>query len=178
MFLPFTDSFLLIAGLFVIKAVGKALISGADTSLLYDTLLDLGREKEYKHIVNRSKIGMMICTALCIAAGGRIAEWNIGLTMILPFPLMCIGAIAAFCMDEPQSTKKAKQLQEKNYLRHTFLTIKHLFSHKRILIGICIFILQDALAVNMKRFYTPIFENLGYTFLLMGGVTSILYLIK
>lgn len=52
LFLPFTQNYTLMILIFAVKATGKALVSGADTSLLYDTLVDLNKTNEYKRIIS------------------------------------------------------------------------------------------------------------------------------
>lgn len=108
--IPFTDSYLIFIAIFSIKAIGKALTSGADNSLLYDLLADYDSTSLYKKILNKSKSLMMLVTAICIFIGGFLAEINIELTLILPFPLMIIGAISVILMDEPETSRKAKEI--------------------------------------------------------------------
>lgn len=177
-FLPFVNGIIPITIIFVIKAIGKAFISWADTSLLYDSLLDLGRQKEYKSILNKSKVGLLMVSAICILLWWWIAEFNIDLTVMLPFPLMLIWAIATFCMKEPQTTEKAKKMQEASYLKHTLKTIQHLLTSKSIILWVAIFLLQDAISINMKWFYTPIFEKLHFWLALMWSVTALFYIFK
>ena len=178
LFLPLTNSYGLFIFIFFVKAVGKALVSGADTSLLYDTLIDLRRIDEYKIIVNKSKVGMMICSATCIGLGGLIATTNIELTLILPFPLMLVGAIAAFLMVEPDESIKAKKLQETNYLKHIGKSFVNVLRSPMLLILTVLFSISEALAVNLKWIYTPIFEALKLNLAMIGGITALLYLAK
>lgn len=178
LFLPLTNSYWLFILIFFVKAVGKALVSGADTSLLYDTLVDLNLKDEYKKIISRSKVGMMLCASICIASGGWIAQSNIVLTLILPFPLMMIGALAAFLMVEPDESKNAKLLQESNYLNHIKKSGRYILNSKTLIVFTLLFSISEALAVNLKWIYTPIFEALNMNLTLIGGVTALLYLAK
>lgn len=179
LFLPITNALPLLVLIFFVKAVGKALISGADKSLLYDTLLDFDQESKFKTIVNKSNSVMLGVTAVCILLGGFIAEYSkIEYTLILPFPLMLIGAIAALSMDEPETSKKGKALQQANYLKHTWGAFKQIIRKKYLLVGVVLFSLVYGLGVNLKWFYTPIFEYFDIGLTQIGGFTFALYILK
>lgn len=177
-FLPFVNSYLAFVAIFFFKAVGKAFISGADNSLLYDSLLDIGKAEEYKKIINRSKAIMMAVTAVCIALGGVLYKLQPESVLILPFPLMLIGAIAAFMMDEPKTSKAAKLIQSSNYLTHIKDSFLHIIKSRELMLLTLVFAVADATAVNMKWYYTPIFEKLKFDVVLIGGITSSFYVIK
>jgi MFS family permease len=177
-FLPLVDSFRVITMLFFIKAIGKALISGADSSLLYDTLTDLGKSSEYKTIMNKSKSMMLIVAAGCIGLGGAIYKYNPNLTVILPFPLMLIGAAAAMLMTEPECSKRAKTLQEANYLKHSWRAFRYILGSRNLWLLTVVFSINEGLAVNMKWFYAPIMDRFGWDLTLIGGVTAGLYVLK
>ena len=178
LFLPFAESYLAFIAIFSIKSIGKALISGADNSLLYDLLSDYNSSHLYKEILNKSKSLMMLVTALCIFIGGFVAEKNIELTLILPFPLMLIGAVSVLMMDEPETSRKAKKLQQQNYLKHTAEALKSIINNPRLLRLALIWSIVIGLAVNMKWIYTPIFQALELNLAIIGGLTTILYLLK
>lgn len=171
-FLPIVNSFAIYVLLFAIKAVGKALVSGADTSLLYDSLADIGETPKYKEIVNKSKIYMHLVSALCYFLGGVIAVTNIDLTLILPFPVMMIGAVAAFLMKEPETSRKAKEIQQSNYIKHFGSAIKLLMKNKIIWISIFIFAIVDGVGVDLKWIYTPIYQSLSLDLVTIGVVTA------
>jgi MFS family permease len=178
-FLPFVNSYIFFFFLFVAKSVGKALTSGADKSLLYDTLLDHGRESDYKVILNKANSLMLGFTAFCILIGGYVAEHiNIEHTLWLPFPFMLVGALAVLLMQEPETSKKGKSLQEANYFKHTSQALRHIFRSKYLLLGVLMFSLSKGLAVNMKWFYTPIFEHFDIGLAHIGGFTFGFYILK
>ncbi|MCA9379591.1 MFS transporter [Candidatus Dojkabacteria bacterium] len=176
--IPFTDSYLLFIAIFSIKAVGKALTSGADNSLLYDLLSDYNSTELYKKILNKSKSLMMLVTAVCIFIGGFLAEINIELTLILPFPLMLIGAISVILMDEPETSRKAKEIQQQNYLKHTTEAFRSILGNRQLLILSLIWSIVMGLIVNLKWIYTPIFQALELNLAVIGGLTTGLYLLR
>lgn len=178
-FLPFFNSYWILALIFITKATGKALVSGADKSLLYDLILDNKKEDQYKIFLNKANSLMLGVSAFCILIGGFIAEYsNIEYTLYLPLPFMIIGAIATMLMDEPETSKKGKILQEVNYIKHTWQALKYIFSKKYLISGLFMFSLARGLAVNMKWFYTPIFDYFDINLAQIGGFTFGLYLLK
>lgn len=58
-------------------ALGMALLSGADSALLYDSLKSLGREREFSAIEGRSQSFRLLTFAGCNIVGGIIAEYSI-----------------------------------------------------------------------------------------------------
>ncbi|HRN85923.1 MAG TPA: MFS transporter [Candidatus Dojkabacteria bacterium] len=176
--IPFTDSYLIFIAIFSIKAIGKALTSGADNSLLYDLLADYDSTSLYKKILNKSKSLMMLVTAICIFIGGFLAEINIELTLILPFPLMIIGAISVILMDEPETSRKAKEIQQQNYLKHTSEAFRNILGNRQLLTLALIWSIVMGLIVNLKWIYTPIFQALELNLVIIGGLTTGLYLLR
>lgn len=176
--IPFTDSYLIFIAIFSIKAIGKALTSGADNSLLYDLLADYDSTSLYKKILNKSKSLMMLVTAICIFIGGFLAEINIELTLILPFPLMLIGAISVILMDEPETSRKAKEIQQQNYLKHTSEAFRNILGNRQLLTLALIWSIVMGLIVNLKWIYTPIFQALELNLVIIGGLTTGLYLLR
>ncbi len=176
--IPFTDSYLIFIAIFSIKAIGKALTSGADNSLLYDLLADYDSTSLYKKILNKSKSLMMLVTAICIFIGGFLAEINIELTLILPFPLMLIGAISVILMDEPETSRKAKEIQQQNYFNHTSEAFRNILGNRQLLTLALIWSIVMGLIVNLKWIYTPIFQALELNLVIIGGLTTGLYLLR
>lgn len=178
-FMPWVNSFWLIFLLFFFKAIGKALVSGAQQALLYDTLAELGRTSEYKYIMTKTKVLTLVFASFTFLAGGLLAQWGlIEWTMVLPFPFMLVGGIATYMSIEPAVSVNAKKLQETTYLKHAFEASKSLLRSPYLLLIALVFAVNDATQVNLKWFYTPIFEDLGFSFTLIGGTTATLYLVK
>lgn len=177
-FLPLINSFSLIIALFSIKALGKAFISGANSSLLYDLLLHFNQEENYKIERNKAHAYAMMVTAIAIVLGGIIAQTNMGYTLILPLPLMLIGAIAILFVDEPKLSKKGEDIAEISYFAH----IKESFSIIKLIKGgiflVLVFVITDSLLVNLKWMYTPILSSLKINLAMIGGITGLLYIVK
>lgn len=177
-FVVLTQSYYMILILIFIKAVGKALISGADSSLLYDTLDDLGQTDKYKYILRKSRSLTFFVACVSIFTGAWIYQFNTALPFILPLIGSVIGAFAAYQMVEPDSSKKGKAIQDKNYFIHTLNSIKYLSKHKAIFLPIAVFALVEGVAVQLKWIYSPIFAELKTAVLLTGGFVTMIYIFK
>jgi len=177
--LPFVDSYIGALVIFSTRAIGKALVSGADSSLLYDTLKDLDRVKDYKKIKTQSAALVMAVATICMFIGGWMGQ--VGLyswAIILPFPLQLFAAAMVMTMIEPESSMNAKKIQESNYLRHILAAIKIVVKNKKILLLSIAFAVLEGTAVNMKWYYPAIFEMLRFDLWLSGIIMSMLYGVK
>ena len=178
-FLPYISTFTAALVIFFFRAVGKALVSGADSALLYDTLIDLDRTSEFKKIKTKSVAWMMGVSATAIFLGGWMGQYGMyQLALTLPLFLYLISFFAILLMIEPESSKKSKEIQEVNYLKHVGKAIKIVVSHRGVLILALAFAFLEGLAVNMKWYYPAIFEHLGFGLGLIGTIMSALYLVK
>jgi MFS family permease len=84
-------------------AVGASLISGADGAILYDTLLALGREKEYQKIEGHASFMGLSGAAAAAAAGGLVATAGLRLTFFLTAAALAAAvATAAFLREPPR----------------------------------------------------------------------------
>lgn len=174
--LPFVDSYLGALIIFSTRAIGKALVSGADSSLLYDTLKDLERVKEYKKIKTQSAALVMGVATICMFIGGWMGQVGLyNLAIILPFPLQLFAAFMVMRMVEPESSRTAKQIQENNYLRHITEAVKVVLKTRTILFFAIAFAVLEGTAVNMKWYYPAIFEMLSFDLWLTGVIMSMLY---
>ncbi|MEL6438761.1 MAG: MFS transporter [Cyanobacteria bacterium J06621_8] len=107
----------------VLAGVAGSLISGANTALGYDTLLQLGREQYYQVWEGRLVAIAGISEAVCGIVGAAIAEIN----LVYPFYLQTVCLILYFCLAitliEPphQSIVKTKKIEQlKNIIVDVF----------------------------------------------------------
>lgn len=178
-FFPFVNGLEIFAILFAVKAVGKALVSGADSALLYDTLLEMGEQGQYKKIMTRAGAWTMGVASASMFLGGWMGETQqYNLAFWLPLPLQLIGAAAAIMMIEPDVSKKAKEIQSINYLSHVKGAARAILGSSAVLIPALVFAFLEGTAVNMKWYYPAIFESYGMGLLATGAVMTVLYLGK
>ncbi|MFA6518155.1 MAG: MFS transporter [Candidatus Shapirobacteria bacterium] len=113
-----------------IGAIGGALISGANTALVYDSLKELGRERYFARFSSLSgllfRVGMIFSSFL----GGYIYLINKGLPYILVGVNYILAGIVTFLIIEPKIDSEKFSFQ--NYLRQTGLGVKHLLANEKI----------------------------------------------
>ncbi|MDJ0633751.1 MAG: MFS transporter [Xenococcaceae cyanobacterium MO_188.B29] len=78
----------------ILSGVAGSLISGADTAIAYETLLQLGRESYYRSLEGRLVAVAGISEALCGIVGAAIAEIN----LVYPFYLQTACLAIYFCL--------------------------------------------------------------------------------
>lgn len=76
----------------ILLSVGVCLLSGADSSLLYDTLKELNRESEYTKIESKSRAYQMVSFAICNLIGGFVGSYSYRYAMYLSI----IGPLLSF----------------------------------------------------------------------------------
>jgi len=76
----------------IVFALGGALLSGADSALLYDTLKRVGRQDQYKKIEGTARSNQMIAFALSNIIGGIVGSYSYRATLFLT----SLGPLIAF----------------------------------------------------------------------------------
>lgn len=98
----------------ILWAIGYTLQSGADTSLLYETLKERGREDEYKKVQGKAVGARLVLVAFCSLAFGFLAEIDLRLPLFLCVPFVLIPLVAACFWKEPiqsQTYSLCKQVE-------------------------------------------------------------------
>lgn len=114
----------------VLVGVGIGLCNGTNTSILYESLLSVGREGEYRRREGRRQAMCLYTTGITSVIGGFLYSIN----HHLPLGLMLItlvGAFTATCMlDEPE---RHRRRPERHPIMDILATIKYaLHGHKEI----------------------------------------------
>lgn len=117
----------------IISGIGVSLSSGTDSALMYDTLKKMKREKEYKKIAGIQSTIVSISMAIVFIIGGFLFSINNKLPAIASLPLIAIGFILTFFMEEPYKNKRklcwynsVKQLKESIYFFRKSNYVKYL----------------------------------------------------
>ena len=115
-------------------AFGLALISGADSALLYDSLVRLNRVNEYQKLEGQIRSNQMISFGLCTLLGGFIGSYSLKLAMLSsaigPFLafFLALGLTEVLVKEKNLSFKTARQ-QYKTLIQ---AATKFVFKHKLI----------------------------------------------
>jgi MFS family permease len=107
--------------------LSQSFISGTDTALLYDSLKNLGKEKDFiKHEGRIVGFGNF-AEAVAFIIGGIIASYSLRLTLIIQIPLFLSGFIFALFVKEPKvEYVHFKKLNILEIVTHTFKKNKNL----------------------------------------------------
>lgn len=149
-------------------SISIALVSGSDAALLYDTLKELGREKEYQKIWGKAAFITFITISLTNIIGGYIGAFSFRLTMVISIPFALLLAIIALRFTEP---KRHKLIIKKGYGKELLRIVKYaLHENKKlkwliIYAGVIYAFYQSAL-----WFYQPYFTLTGLDIVHFGFV--------
>jgi MFS family permease len=105
--------------------IGQSFISGSDSALLYDSLLESGRKNDYVKLEGRTLSIGNFAETLAAFAGGALAEISLRTPFIAQTIVAFIAVPAAFLLVEPQR-KTIVKASIKNILNIVHLSlIKH-----------------------------------------------------
>jgi len=164
----------LIAEIFL--AIAQALISGADSSLLYETLKALDRENEFKRHEGRSRALQMYSFAVCNLIGGVIAH-NFGSRIAVL--ATAIGPIISFFILtrilEVNKVQKMETLSQswKEYKKLISSSFKFVLKHKLIQWNILFFSIITGSSVWLLWLYQPYMELTGLPIWFFGVAFAI-----
>ncbi|MDQ6985116.1 MAG: hypothetical protein Q9M91_01030 [Candidatus Dojkabacteria bacterium] len=130
------DSYLFLLVSVAFSALGLSLNSGADTALIYDSLKQENNEANYKKVMNNVLLISFATSALYTLIGGIIGQYNLRATLGLPIFFYLLSSLIILFVKEPDITKKAREIQDSNYLRHTLSSLKELISKKAVKNGL------------------------------------------
>lgn len=163
----------------LVWVTGFSLISGAETSLLFDTLKFLGREKEFKKIEGRAISYRLMLIAICSIAVGYLAGVHIRLPVYLSACFKFVFCVVVYFFVEPPRGINNKY-NWRNHLKLMKVSFLFVANHREIkwIIG---FVVLIAVASKIWFFtYNPYFELVelpiiyfGWLFFLLNVVASI-----
>lgn len=116
----------------ILFALGFAFNSGADTALLYDTLVELDREEEFQRIAGIAQSRLFWVQALGSIAAGFLYEYNVHLPMIISVAFMALASLVILRFTEPKVYGDESSKGERNYWRQVYASSKYTFTHPKI----------------------------------------------
>ncbi len=102
------DSFLVLLAGEVFMGFGVALISGADSALLYDTLLARGEKDRAPRWSGLAAAGMFLCTAVANLIGGALGQADDRLPFAFSASCVAVQLLLVLFVSEPPSSGKDK----------------------------------------------------------------------
>ncbi|MEM6611562.1 MAG: MFS transporter [Cyanobacteria bacterium P01_C01_bin.72] len=130
------NSFTIFALAEILTGIAGSLISGADTAIAYETLLQLGRASYYRTLEGRLVAIAGVTEAVCGIIGAAIAEIN----LVIPFYLQTVCLIIYFCLaltlTEPQRHQSVTEKPKIESLKSIVIDVLVLRPKLRWLIGL------------------------------------------
>jgi MFS family permease len=117
-------------GYAIISSFGRALTSGSDTALIYDSLKEEKKEKHYKQIIATYSSLWPIGAIIGSVIGGYLATFSLKLPIFLTIIPAIIGLVLALFLVEPKFTPE----NHRNIFTHIINTIKKYSRNRQILV--------------------------------------------
>jgi MFS family permease len=144
---------MLLAGMLVGSA-GMALGSGADAAMLYDSLVELGREHDYQKISGRANGLLTLALGVAAPLGSVLASISLALPFWAQLLPQALGLLLVLLMVEPAYHKP----QQKNLLLHTWRSTRNIMKNGRVvvimLMSASFYAIGENIAALMPEWYT------------------------
>lgn len=156
-------------------ALGGALLSGADEALLYDTLAEMGREKESQKFFGRTQSIHLAGMLLAAPIGGLIAA-KFGLNAPMQFTAISyiVAVLIGLTLHEPKRFEK--ELESKRYWQIVKEGFAFFFNHQQLRALAANAIIVSISAYFVIWFYQPLLEKVGFPIKYFGLVHSFMVL--
>lgn len=158
----------------IILGIGQSLISGADSAMLYDSLLDMKREKEYLKYEGRVTSIGNIAEAVAGTLGGLLAGISLRAPYIGQTIIALIAIPSAFFLVEPVRHKALVLLRFKDIIS---IVQDSLFKNRALQRNIIFSALIGTSTLTMAWFVQPVFQRMELPIELFGISWTILNLI-
>jgi MFS family permease len=156
-------------------ALSMALSSGADSAFMYDTLKDLGKEKQYKKVWGNYMMYGMIALGASNILGGIIGKYDLRWTLYASIPFFFLSMLTTLTLKEPQ---RHKRIFKQGYLWELFKIMKESL-WENIKLRWLILFAGIAFAMNQAGLwlYQPYFEISGLDIAYFGVAFSLFHII-
>jgi len=156
-------------------AIGSSLFSGTDTALLYDSLLNLGREKDFKEIIGKAHFFRLMSLSVACVLGGFIAKMGFRWTFIAMQPFYFALIPLALSLAEPV---RRKRIISKNYLSDLRKVILNHVIHKPEVRWLIVYGAVIGLSVRgIMWLYQPYFKVIGLALVYFGFIFAAMNLV-
>lgn len=136
-------------------ALNVAFASGTTSAIIFDTLLNLKREDEYKQVWGNAVFAKLSALAGANILGGVIASYDLRLTIYASLPFFLLMIPLAFSMKEPHRTvlvNSENHLQELRDILHNYFINDPQLKWLLIYSGVVFAVNQSALWIYQPYF--------------------------
>ncbi len=153
-------------------AVWIALMSGADSALLYDSLKEMKREAEYTRIWGNIQFYSLVVLAVVNVLGGIIATQGLRYTLYASLPFSLIAFLSSFFFVETARGSSSESM------RHQLLQVGHVFSWQSPLLWIVIYAgVLFAFNQGGLWIYQPYFRVTGVEIIYFGVIFASFHIV-
>lgn len=154
--------------------IAFSVIHGADSSLLFDSLKQVNREKEFIKIRGQAMGNIYLTVAFCSLLAGFLSEINIRIPFILSIPGILISCFLALKFKEPIIAQKYSFKKQNNLIKLSILLVAN---NKKIkwIISFSILILVSSKIWFFT--YNPYFEEVELSLFYYGIIFFLLNII-
>jgi MFS family permease len=139
----------------IMLGIGASLISGADSAMLYDSLLALKREKDYLKLEGRVTSIGNFAEAIAGVTGGFLATYSLRMPYYFQSAVAFIAIPVSLSLLEPKIHKTMKDFK----FKHIAKIIKYaLIENKELCINIVFSSIIGASTLTMAWFVQPYFK--------------------
>lgn len=157
--------------------IGGSMLSGAEDSLLYDTLKKIGREKEFKKINGRGIAIFYFSVVIASLIGSLIYVRDNTLGFYLNCLIFTIGGLFVLTMKEVQLGNDKFNL--KNQFKHIKDSVKFFFKSKKIVWFTLFSIISGGfISLFHNMLIQPYFQWIGYDVAIFGVLVAGIFLIR
>lgn len=158
----------------IILALGTVMISGADISILYDTLKILKRESHFKKIQGRANAIGFAAAALASLVGGWLYTIDARLPMIAASLPFAITVFVALSMREPTSSGTATLAETISLIK---TGIRFTATHKQVRWLVLYTAIYSAFSFAMFWLYQPFLIRAGISVIYFGPIFAAINLL-
>jgi len=157
--------------------IGGSLISGADTSLLYDSLKEIKKEKLFQKIKGRANAITYFSVVIASLLGSFIYAKNNALVFYINGFIFILGGLFCIMFKEPRLDSIKFNL--KNQFKHIKDSFSYLFKTKKLLwFSLFSIVSGGFISLFHNILVQPYFEWLGYDIAIFGILVATIFIIR
>ena len=140
--------------------IGQSFVSGSDTALMYDSLKEINREKDFIKLEGRTISMGNFAEAVAFIIGGFLADFTLRTPFYFQMVIAFIGVFVAFLLVEP-NTEKMKDGKTKPWANMKSIIRFSLKENVTLRYYILYSAVIGATTLTMAWFAQPYFQTIG-----------------
>ncbi|MBT3538473.1 MFS transporter [Candidatus Woesearchaeota archaeon] len=150
----------------IVLGFGSSFISGTDSALMYDTLIEIKKEKKYKEIEGKAMMFRGFAEATAAIIGGLLAIVSLRLPFVIESCIMFFCIPLAFMITEP---KRKRFSHKKGYAYGLYKILRFaLYKNKNVKWLIIYSSIISTCTLVAVWFYQPYFQLVGLPLVYFG----------